>query len=618
MGSVLVSALVVGAAVGAFVLTRPPVVAGRPAATATSASAPPAEPPLPFEDEDGERAVVFRMPSGRPPALSCAAAKAIVKQARAGLAYPPPAIDPRELARSTSDWLDPHGLWSAADDTPVEPMLVAEGAALLADLESARPCQASERVGGALARWVGELRKTFDERAAKADPSRALAAARASIGGDERGARAFAERLGDDVGAARAIDHARAFADVARDRFFPAMSAASWSEVVLAAAVRAYVPLMDPHGAWAPSDEEASVYEVDLDAHPAPRLWERAARTPIGVRVEAGANAPLRDGDLLVEVSGFATAGLDVEQLDQLAFAAADGPRTLTILRAGANTLERVEVAAATPVAKGDDAPASDDALPHERVAFGAGGVLVLTPREVRDDLGTLVAKAIAKERPHDLVGVVLDLRGNGGGSTEGAIDTLGAFLPKATLFPMKRRDGTLETDRAPDPAPEERWTGPVATLVDGATASAAEMIAGALAAYKRGPSVGTRTYGKGCAQEYIDDDAHVGILRLTTLLYALPDGAPVQRVGLAPTIALPWTARPASGDPDEREATLAHAPPKWRGPDVRDRDARWEVPWPASGGHVGPCAPANVAVCDALSALSGWSPRRTVAARPR
>ena len=54
-----------------------------------------------------------------------------------------------------------------------------------------------------------------------------------------------------------------------------------------------------------------------------------------------------------------------------------------------------------------------------------------------------------------------------------------------------------------------DRWRGPVASLVDGDTASAAEMIAGALAAYRRGPTVGSTTFGKGCAQEYLDDDAH-------------------------------------------------------------------------------------------------------------
>ena len=221
-------------------------------------------------------------------------------------------------------------------------------------------------------------------------------------------------------------------------------------------------------------------------------------------------------------------------------------------------------------------------------------------------------------------MGVLLDLRGNGGGSTDGAIDALGLFLPGAPLFPMRRRDGTLETDRAPEPPNVDRWNGPVATLVDAETASAAEMIAGALASYGRGPSVGTNTFGKGCAQEYLDDDAHYGVLRLTTLLYALPDGAAVQRVGLAPQIHIPFVPVDDSS-PGEREATLAHSAPSWRGPDVRDRtimghalDGTWSTAWPGQDGTLGPCRDAEV--CRALRALGGGAstPRRVWAAKGR
>ena len=87
--------------------------------------------------------------------------------------------------------------------------------------------------------------------------------------------------------------------------------------------------------------------------------------------------------------------------------------------------------------------------------------------------------------------------------------------------------------------------------LVDGDSASAAEMIAGALASYRRAIVIGDRTYGKGYAQEYFDDDAHTGVLRLTTLVYALPDGAPVQKTGIMPHIAL---SLPAA---QEREVQL-------------------------------------------------------------
>jgi carboxyl-terminal processing protease len=153
----------------------------------------------------------------------------------------------------------------------------------------------------------------------------------------------------------------------------------------------------------------------------------------------------------------------------------------------------------------------------------------------------------------------------------------------------MRRRDGDVEVDRAPRLPPDSVWTGPVAALVDGESASAAEMIAGALAAYRRGTVVGSRTYGKGCAQEYLDDEAGVGVLRLTTLVFCLPDGSPLQRVGVSPHIAL---GLPAS---DDREAALPRAPLTWSGPDVRDEQMVRSVPWPDHGGRVGTASDPSV-----------------------
>src|SRR5208282_1130012 len=110
------------------------------------------------------------------------------------------------------------------------------------------------------------------------------------------------------------------------------------------------------------------------------------------------------------------------------------------------------------------------DDLTVDRVPYGSGDALVIGIQDVRDDLGEELTRALLREREVDsrpIEGMVLDLRGNGGGSTEGAIAALGLFLPGAPLFPMKRRDGTIETDRAPEPPNDERWTGPLATLID-------------------------------------------------------------------------------------------------------------------------------------------------------
>jgi carboxyl-terminal processing protease len=606
----------------ALVWTLRPTPAGPPLVFAPAPRPPP--PPAPEEsspkDSDDVRPHPFRVPSGDAPALACEDARAVVAQVRTQLAYAPDPVDARTFADATADWLDPYGLWSVAPDTPVGDAFAARAGELLADVEGrgTRDCATARLLGAELVTWVSALRAVFDEEREAPGTEEDLASAASAPAFEgatvTRPARALAATLGRNVGAfERALGPAaHPYVDAARARYFPALDADGWARVILASAVRAYVPSIDPHGAWAPLDEESSVYEVDLEARPPTRLWEKSERTAVGVRIESGAAPPLTDGDVLLSLGGVSTAGLSFEQSEQLGFAASEArpAAQAVVLRAGEQQPVTtwldgapVEARPSGPVAAQDD-----DDLPVERVEYGDGDVVVVSIHDVRDDLGDELTRALLREREREgrtLAGVVLDLRGDGGGSTDGAIDALGVFIPGASLFPMKRRDGSLETDRAPEPPGVDRWRGPVATLVDSDTASAAEMIAGALVSYRRGPTVGAVTFGKGCAQEYVDDDAHAGVLRLTTLLYALPDGTPVQRVGLVPSLRFPF----GTVDANDREAALAHAPPTWRGPDVRDRavlahaeDGTWAVAWPPNGGNVGPCKDADM--CRALRVL--------------
>jgi carboxyl-terminal processing protease len=591
-------------------------VATDAAASASSADRAPKMDPS-DDSHDDERSYVFRIPSGEPTALTCEEARTIVDQVRAGLAYAPEGVHAAAFATSASDWLDPHGLLSLAKDAPTSRAIARAAPDLIADIEGKRrrSCDSALAPGAVLEQWSNDLREAFD-RGRRAPAGLDVMIASLEPLPPTGLAREVAFEIGRRVGAFEAAHGAEAkpFADEARRRFFPQLDKAGWAKVVLASAVRAYVPLIDPHGEWAPFDEESRIYEVDLASRPPSRLWGRAVPTAIGIRVTDTAAPPLAVDDVVLSVSRVATAGLPLEQVDQLGFATSDAktPLSAVVLRAG--HIISVELG------KTDDAGAPAHAageLPSERIAFGEGDILVVEIKDVRDDLGDELAALIATERDRTtrkLSGVVLDLRGNGGGSTDGALGALSLFLPGAPLFAMKRRDGTIEIDRAPVPRERDLWTGPVATFVDGTTASAAEMIGGALATYKRGPTVGTATFGKGCAQEYVDDDAHAGVLRLTTLVYALPDGTPVQRIGLVPQIRFPFAPPQGDSSSSDREAKLPHSAPPWRGPDLRDPTAlkSAETPWPSHGGSVGPCHDGDV--CRALRTLGG--PKRTPVAK--
>ena len=540
----------------------------------------------------------------------------MVTQARSYLASAPQSADPHPFSDALIDWLDPHGLWSAAPDAPVAPIVRQRARELLAELEAPAgsvPCAVSGELGATLSAWVTELRAIYLD-AEKAAPAlgRPEAFRLAYLPSFEEGpvsrpARELAVELGRRVGAVRKaygepLEGARR---AALERALPG-EGVDWQGVVLAAAVRAYLPQIDPHGGWAPLDEETSLYEIELEAAPPPRLWRKMVRTALGIRLEETSAEALAPGEVILAVGEVPTACLSVEQAEQLAFVDVEGTAPLskrvTVLGPNDEAPRQFDVRLTADPGASEDRPAG---LESQLVPYGEGEVLLVSIGDVPDNLGEELSATLQRARGDaQVTGVVLDLRGNGGGSTDGASAALGVFLPGASLFPLRRRDGSVEVERAPVPQPADRWSGPLAVLVDGDTASAAEMIAGAIAAYHRGPIIGDRTYGKGCAQEYLDDDAHIGVLRLTTLVYALPDGSPVQMTGLQPTLRIPMPHAP------EREANLSHAMLPWRGPDVRDRTLVRDTPWPGHGGLVGPCADATV--CKALRALG--APRAAVA----
>lgn len=543
-------------------------------------------------------------PTGAPPSVSCASARAIVAQVERSLAAPPSPIAPRDFARAVADWLDPHGLWSAAPDAPPAKALARVAPQLLEELATSEGrCGAAEQVGQELASWVATLRTIIDDRIAAARPRsepigltfRSASTTPFEDGDVLRPARELAPRLAGNLAEARAGfgRPVAPYVDAAVERYAPAMPAARWTEVVLAASVRAFVPLVDPHGAWAPADELTSIYDVALEGAPPAMLWEEMTRTPIGIRIDRGAPPPLIEGDVVLAVAGMPTAGMSVEQANQLAIVPLGARVAVVALRDGDAVPRHLEVAARGGEEQRFAPREAAASLRIDRVPYGDGAVAVVAVPDVPDDLGDRMEDTLFELRD-GVVGVVLDLRGNGGGSTDGALEALAPFLPGAPLFPMRRRDGSLEVDRAPMPI-GPRWEGEVAALVDEETASAAEMIAAALASYGRGVVVGRRTYGKGCAQEYLDDDAGAGLLRLTTLVFARPDGQPMQRAGVVPDVSLGTAGR------GEREASLHNALAPWTGPDVRAGEHQ-RAAWPSHGGQVGPCTDAEL--CRALTAL--------------
>jgi carboxyl-terminal processing protease len=152
----------------------------------------------------------------------------------------------------------------------------------------------------------------------------------------------------------------------------------------------------------------------------------------------------------------------------------------------------------------------------------------------------TGLKKAIADLTAQDgdkLKGFVLDLRNNPGGLLDQAISVSNAFLNRGEIVSTRGRNAD-ETQRfTARPAGDLTKGKPVIVLINGGSASASEIVAGAMQDHKRATIVGTRSFGKGSVQTIIPLGSGNGALRLTTARYFTPSGRSIQAKGIVPDI---------------------------------------------------------------------------------
>jgi carboxyl-terminal processing protease len=162
--------------------------------------------------------------------------------------------------------------------------------------------------------------------------------------------------------------------------------------------------------------------------------------------------------------------------------------------------------------------------------------------------------ETLFKQNQGPMKGVVLDLRNDPGGLLNGAVAVAGTFLPKNSLVVYtegRTPDAKMRLTSNPDDymrgrgkddvlakLPPEIKTVPLVVLVNGGSASASEIVAGALQDHKRGVIMGTQTFGKGSVQTILPLGNNTAI-KLTTARYYTPNGRSIQAKGIVPDIAL-------------------------------------------------------------------------------
>lgn len=171
----------------------------------------------------------------------------------------------------------------------------------------------------------------------------------------------------------------------------------------------------------------------------------------------------------------------------------------------------------------------------RHRTEGNAGYIRITTFNQNTEDGLEIAIEEIKEELGTNLIGYVLDLRNNPGGLLNQAIAVADAFLEKGEIVSTRGReeDGTQRDNATSGDLAEGL---PIVVLINGGSASASEIVAGALQDHKRAILLGTQSFGKGSVQTVIPLAGH-GAMRLTTARYYTPSGRSIQAKGIEPDI---------------------------------------------------------------------------------
>ena len=261
--------------------------------------------------------------------------------------------------------------------------------------------------------------------------------------------------------------------------------------------------------------------------------------------MEAGVEA----GDFITHVDGEALLGLTLEEAVDLMRGPVGSEIVITVVREGVDEpfdisiiRDRIRLTAVRTRLEGNTAILRVSTFNDQ------------TYPNLEEGLSDVIAELGGIE---NLNGVVLDLRNNPGGLLTQAIRVSDAFLEQGEIVSTRGRNGA-DGDRYNAMAGDLIDGLPMVVLVNGGSASASEIVAGALQDHRRAVVVGTNTFGKGSVQSVMPVQGE-GAIRLTTALYYTPSGRSIQALGVAPDI-LVEQRDPVEETPTEDRFTRSEA----------------------------------------------------------
>jgi carboxyl-terminal processing protease len=250
--------------------------------------------------------------------------------------------------------------------------------------------------------------------------------------------------------------------------------------------------------------------------------------------------AGLLAGDAILGINGESTQGLTVDQAVSKIRGPAGTTVKLTILHKGKSTAQEISITRAKIVVKSVKLDTKDD---------NGKKIAVIKISEFGDDTKGLLDHVIDTVVSGNYAGVILDLRNNPGGYLETAVSTISDWIDPSEIAVKEIGNGTPEKDYSTAGVPRLKGTKTI-ILINGGSASASEIVAGALQDYKAATLVGEKTFGKGSVQE-LQDLSGGSEIKITIAKWYTPKGRGIHKIGLQPDIKVELTADDAKNNKD-------------------------------------------------------------------
>lgn len=257
--------------------------------------------------------------------------------------------------------------------------------------------------------------------------------------------------------------------------------------------------------------------------------------------------AGIKSGDLIVRLDDTPVKGLTLKKAVEMMRGERGKPILLTVIRKGDPHPLKIKVLRDVIQVKSIKTRLLDKQYGYIRISQ--------FQTQSAEDMVAAIEK-LEKESNGTLKGIILDLRNNPGGILESSVKVSDAFLDRTKL----KYDGTIVYTEGRLPGSELKEKAhdgdvlggaPIVVLVNGGSASASEIVAGALQDHHRAMIVGTRTFGKGSVQTVLPLKDNHG-LKLTTALYFTPAGRSIQAEGIVPDIEIPDLKMPTAQNEEE------------------------------------------------------------------